>query len=742
MRLSRLLRDERPALAMAAVVGAGLLTFAGAVGLLGGSGIADPGTDVAWAHQLRTSNTRSGVRTPPPQLQLSPQGLLVSAGRSVTLVGTDGGELGWTRSGFAPSQDPFGEIAWVVTDHHLLIPGGAGVTMVDLAAGGTIWEREVAVSGLAAFGPDVFVLSGGFDADGLTGTAPDELRLTAHDVTTGEVGWEATVTEENVTSAYVVATERGLFVTVHEVELDLESGVEVSLGSRVLSLDPGTGAERWSREIEFAGALAGAVGAEPLVVLTERGLTAFDPSSGQPVWEWSEPEGHPHDLVVGDGLAVTVLDTSDAVTRFDEPPQVPVVIDLDSGHEVWRGAPMFQFRYELAGDRIVIAAPHGPVLSEGTGGQADLSVIELDSGNAVWERSFPTETDWEPLGLAPDEQQLFVSESNGAVHALSWEDGETLWSVDPSGSSAADDAPLVSDDAVFLLAGDGALRAFDVAEGDQRWATLHSTTGASQPTVAGEHVYAATGLGIVRAYSRATGEVTWETESRHAVIEDPGPRPALAGGAVVVADPDGTLLALEAGNGQERWTRPAEGVIGLAGHADTVLVAHADGRLSSLDAASGDERWGVELEPLRGGPSLAGTTVLLTTGDGRLEAVAASTGDTLWSYDSGVALLPTPAVDATAVYVLAGPRLIALARTSGEVLWEEVSEDATYVGAPTLSQGQVFVAATDLSVRVLSASSGEEIDRIDVAAPIRSVSAGADGLLVAMTADGELRAYR
>lgn len=86
---------------------------------------------------------------------------------------------------------------------------------------------------------------------------------------------------------------------------------------------------------------------------------------------------------------------------------------------------------------------------------------------------------------------------------------------------------------------------------------------------------------------------------------------------------------------------------------------------------------------------------------------------------------------------------MALDVADGTPLWEaEAGDGAVFTGRPVAVQGQVFVGATDLTVRVLSATTGEEVDVIEVGVPTRWSAATPEGLLVVLTADGELRAYR
>lgn len=105
---------------------------------------------------------------------------------------------------------------------------------------------------------------------------------------------------------------------------------------------------------------------------------------------------------------------------------------------------------------------------------------------------------------------------------------------------------------------------------------------------------------------------------------------------------------------------------------DTMLiVAMADGSLSALDASSGEERWRRESDsPWIAAPVSDSAVVYLSGSDGHLEAASATDGRTIWRRSLGAPLTNTPTL--TAGYVLtidSAQRLHVIDRESGEAVW-------------------------------------------------------------------------
>jgi eukaryotic-like serine/threonine-protein kinase len=141
---------------------------------------------------------------------------------------------------------------------------------------------------------------------------------------------------------------------------------------------------------------------------------------------------------------------------------------------------------------------------------------------------------------------------------------------------------------------------------------------------------------------------------------------AVAGLRVVLAIPNGAVLALDAVTGQARWRAAAHGpVTQLVGVPGAVVVLREDGRVVALDDLTGTSRWertDADAHEL----STAGAFVYLHT-DGAVEAVAGVTGRTAWRTRLPGAQLV--ASHGTTPFVANRSRIQRLHDNTGEVAW-------------------------------------------------------------------------
>ncbi len=115
-----------------------------------------------------------------------------------------------------------------------------------------------------------------------------------------------------------------------------------------------------------------------------------------------------------------------------------------------------------------------------------------------------------------------------------------------------------------------------------------------------------------------------DTRAAGSSIWTPGPAPAVRDGTVYAAGWDGTLLALDAATGAERWrSELAFGTVSspvVAG--DAVLIGGMDGTVSALDAATGELLWAYALGDAIGASlAVADEIVYVPTADGTFVAL-------------------------------------------------------------------------------------------------------------------------
>lgn len=162
----------------------------------------------------------------------------------------------------------------------------------------------------------------------------------------------------------------------------------------------------------------------------------------------------------------------------------------------------------------------------------------------------------------------------------------------------------------------------------------------------------------VAAFDAATGERLWRRRvgesfpGRDGSWNGPLSTPVVHGDWVVALEPWGTLLALDAANGEVVWSVRLAGEVGAVrppyGFAssplvvDGTLVVHGggpSGTVLGFDPATGEGRWAVGTEPVVA-PSpvalmLAGRNMVVASGAEHVFGIDAGSGEVLWKYRHG-----------------------------------------------------------------------------------------------------------
>jgi outer membrane protein assembly factor BamB len=149
--------------------------------------------------------------------------------------------------------------------------------------------------------------------------------------------------------------------------------------------------------------------------------------------------------------------------------------------------------------------------------------------------------------------------------------------------------------------------ALDVASGSERWRVAFAPQAAGQYSgcnggvFVGDLFVTSAEDGRVYALDRATGAVRWTaprvhmlpTENAAGVWNDVRPL-AASGDLVVVGSSTGTVVALEAATGAERWRATANRgsiIFRPAVGDDAVYANHILGQLAAFDRTTGALRW-------------------------------------------------------------------------------------------------------------------------------------------------------
>ncbi len=293
---------------------------------------------------------------------------------------------------------------------------------------------------------------------------------------------------------------------------------------------------------------------------------------------------------------------------------------------------------------------------------------------------------------------LLVGTDAGNLYRISL-DGQVLWAAAtwPSGFGIHG-TPTVANGTVFVGAYDGALYAFDLATGDQRWRTVLGGSIGSSPAYHDGRIYVsvetADPSGIMSVVDAATGHLVWEDDR---LTNHPHSSVALAPVAdrMVVGANDGLLYAWTLSTYEPAWIFDTAGAIKgpIAIWDGAAFFGSWDDHVYRVDLADGTEDWAFETGArVMGGAAIDPTTgtVYIGSFDDHLYALDARTGQERWSTDLGGWVLSSPVVAGDTV--LAGSydeHLYALDKATGEILWT-TEAGGRVTSTATVHDGHVF----------------------------------------------------
>jgi eukaryotic-like serine/threonine-protein kinase len=306
---------------------------------------------------------------------------------------------------------------------------------------------------------------------------------------------------------------------------------------------------------------------------------------------------------------------------------------------------------------------------------------------------------------------------------------------------AANRGIAIADGVAVVPTDDGTVLAIDLANGALRWSV--TTSGAPGAAFVAEgRAYVGDAEGVISAFDVETGASVWR--SRTAIA--PSPDVTAGDGSLFVPTPTGELVALDLGNGSERWrTAVSSDLSSLhqpAFDAGRVFVAYG-ASIAAVDAATGRVAWTASTNGQQTAAAVAagGRVYVGVPPDqaaaGGVLAFDERTGGPLWTLGEG---LYSPSVDGSIGYA-GGPDglLAAIDAASGSVRWRTSFNGL--IRSPSIASGMVFVAAdAEHAVHALDAGTGGELWKFDVDGSMDCCLAVAQGLVVVGTTSGSIYA--
>ncbi|MFB6150724.1 MAG: PQQ-binding-like beta-propeller repeat protein [Haloarculaceae archaeon] len=220
----------------------------------------------------------------------------------------------------------------------------------------------------------------------------------------------------------------------------------------------------------------------------------------------------------------------------------------------------------------------------------------------------------------------------------------------------------------------GRVRARPVGSGSAAWERSFEGDVATAPAVVDGTVYVAHWDGTVRAMDAASGRDRWAVETG---LATPVPLRVVDGTVYVTGESDsgGTLAALNAGDGTERWRESDDWPHVPAPAVRDGTVYATVGEFSAFDAATGERGWTAPEVDTSSAPPVAGPDSLYVVGnlgypDKVLQAVSRADGSVRWRVEPDAYVLSTPVTDGSAVYLgLTDHTVVSYDGASGEKRW-------------------------------------------------------------------------
>ncbi|KAA6218170.1 PQQ-binding-like beta-propeller repeat protein [Streptomyces filamentosus] len=294
-----------------------------------------------------------------------------------------------------------------------------------------------------------------------------------------------------------------------------------------------------------------------------------------------------------------------------------------------------------------------------------LYALDATDGGERWRHR----TDAWVYSLRVDRGTVVTGTRGGGVQGWEASNGAKLWEVTgcQTDFETPEAGPAIHGDTVYVWQ-DARLKALDARTGVERWSYPigdAASCGHVPVRVAPAEdgcVYVSAGTRVL-SIDIAAGHVRWHFEAPAVFLSPPAfaPGPAVTGGGVYLADHLGTVYALDATTGQDRWRIATE----QRQSAEPVLVADGNVHVGSgsalytLDAVTGTPRWrfaaGAELV---GTPVVADGRVHFGSADHVLYTLDATGGQLRWKLATGGEITGSPVAKGGVVYACSKDRCV------------------------------------------------------------------------------------
>ena len=270
---------------------------------------------------------------------------------------------------------------------------------------------------------------------------------------------------------------------------------------------------------------------------------------------------------------------------------------------------------------------------------SDIMAVNARTGRTLWHRHYRR---GEIFASTPAIAgvEVYVTSKDGHLRVFDLRSGRLRWQKvlpgDPTEST-----PIVSRGLVYFGRANGYMYAFDVRRRRLVW-RFGPTGGnlASGVALTATTAYFASYGGGVYAVNRFTGRLRWKTVVRGA-RDNLVPfysTPALARGRVLLGGNDGSVYALDARTGAQKWRFDAQGYVyaSPAILGGRLYIGDFGGGFHALSIKTGHQIWRREMGPVLGSASvIRGIVYVSSLRPPRTVGLDADTGRVVWRLRDG-----------------------------------------------------------------------------------------------------------
>ena len=425
----------------------------------------------------------------------------------------------------------------------------------------------------------------------------------------------------------------------------------------------------------------------------------------------------------------------------------------------------------LPGERFSIDVPLSATLPTADGAVPARALSDPSAGDAPQAISLPAPTrlgTWTSRGY---------NSFNRVPHAALAGNLTNVWTADIGRGNTRRNRitadPVAADGRIFTMDSRAGVVATSITNGGRLWDTdlqpgfdRDGAVSGGGLALGGGRLYASTGFGELVAMDPASGQVLWRQRLDAGIGA-----PTYVNGIVYIVSRNNQAWSINAENGRIDYQIPsldAESVLpgGAAPAVGNGLIVFpfGSGELMGVSQSTGTQRWSLTVAGNRGGfaysainditgdPVIAGGRIYAGNQSGRVVAIDPALGSRIWTAEEG-AYSPVLVTGADLFFVSDRNELIRLSSSAGNRIWgtplplyvndRERRRRAVFTHyGPILAGGRLILASGDGNIRLFSPESGQLVGAVELRDGAAAHPIVVNDILLVVTEDGELQAFR